>query len=89
MQFDIKNKEDRNKLSYEVAFYIMMFGRQDMKRFLYIPNDYVTEGGFPLGSVQTGDNSHILAFAMLLLLSGAGLIKSNQKKEEEKDHEDK
>lgn len=54
MQFDIKNKEDRNKLSYEVAFYIMMFGRQDMKRFLYIPNDYVTEGGFPLGSVWEG-----------------------------------
>lgn len=54
MQFDIKNKEDRNKLSYEVAFYIMMFGHQDMKRFLYIPYDYVTEGGFPLGSVWEG-----------------------------------
>ena len=45
--------------------------------------------GDRVSDVQTGDNSHILAFAMMLLLSGAGLIKSNQKKKEEKDHEDK
>jgi len=51
MQFDIKNKEDRNKLSYEVAFYIMIIGYQNIKKFLYIPEEYITEGGFPLGRV--------------------------------------
>ena len=45
--------------------------------------------GDKVSDVQTGDNSHILAFAMMLLLSGTGLIKLNQKKEEEKDYEDK
>lgn len=51
MQFDIKNKEDRDKLLYEVAFYIMILGYQDMNKFLYIPEEYITEGGFPLGRV--------------------------------------
>jgi len=40
-------------------------------------------------SVQTGDNSHILGFAMLLLLSGTCLIKPKKEKEEEKNYEDK
>lgn len=53
MQFDIKNEEDRNKLSYEVAFYIMAIGH-DTKKFLYIPEEYVTDGGFPLGRVWAG-----------------------------------
>lgn len=51
MQFDIKNKEDRDKLLYEVAFYIMILGYQNMNKFLYIPEEYITEGGFPLGRV--------------------------------------
>lgn len=51
MQFDIKKKEDRDKLSYEVAFYIMTIGYQNMKKFLYIPVEYITDGGFALGKV--------------------------------------
>lgn len=51
MQFDIKDKEHRNKLAYETAFYIMMLGYKDTRKFLYIPKDYITEGGFPLGRV--------------------------------------
>ena len=51
MQFDIKNREDRNKLSYEAAFYVMTLGYQNRKKFLYIPEEYITEGGFPLGRV--------------------------------------
>lgn len=51
MQFDIKNEEDRNKLAYEVAFYIMTLGYQNARKFLYIPQGYITEGGFPLGRV--------------------------------------
>ena len=51
MQFDIKNEEDRNKLSYEAAFYNMTLEYQSMKKFLYIPEEYITEGGFPIGRV--------------------------------------
>jgi len=51
MQFDIKNKEDRDKLLYEAAFYIMIYGYQNTNKFLYIPEEYITEGGFPLGRV--------------------------------------
>ncbi len=51
MQFDIKNEEDRNKLAYEAAFYIMTLGYQNTKKFLYIPQGYITEGGFQLGRV--------------------------------------
>ena len=51
MQFDIKNEEDRNKLSYEAAFYIMTLGCQNIKKFLYIPEEYITEGGYALGRV--------------------------------------
>ena len=49
MQFDIKNQEDRNKLSYEAAFYVMTLGYQNRKKFLYIPEEYTTEGGYALG----------------------------------------
>ena len=48
---DIKNEEDRNKLSYEAAFYNMTLEYQSMKKFLYIPEEYITEGGFPIGRV--------------------------------------
>lgn len=51
MQFDIKDKEHRNKLAYETAFYTMMLEYKDTRKFLYIPKDYITEGGFPLGRV--------------------------------------
>ncbi len=51
MQFDIKNKEDRDKLLCEAAFYIMTLGCQNMNKFLFIPEEYITEGGFPLGRV--------------------------------------
>ena len=51
MQFDIKNKEHRNKLSYEAAFYMLSLDYRDTGKFLYIPEDYVTEGGFPLGRI--------------------------------------
>lgn len=51
MQFDIKNKEHRNKLAYEAAFYMLSTERRDAGKFLYIPADYVTEGGYPLGRV--------------------------------------
>jgi len=51
MQFDIKNKEHRNKLAYEAAFYMMSLEYRDTGRFLYVPEGYVTEGGFPLGKI--------------------------------------
>ena len=54
MQFDIKSKKDRTRLSYEVAFYIMQLGYQNLTRFLYIPKEYKTEGGFPLGRIWAG-----------------------------------
>lgn len=54
IQFDIKKKEDRNKLSYEAAFYTMTLGYQSRKKFLYIPEGYITEGGFPLGRIWAG-----------------------------------
>lgn len=54
MQFDIKNQEDRNKLSYEAAFYVMTLGYQSRKKFLYIPEEYTTEGGYALGRVWAG-----------------------------------
>lgn len=54
MQFDIKNQEDRNKLSYEAAFYVMTLGYQNRKKFLYIPEEYTTEGGYALGRVWAG-----------------------------------
>ena len=54
MQFDIKNQDDRNKLSYEAAFYVMTLGYQNRKKFLYIPEEYTTEGGYALGRVWAG-----------------------------------
>lgn len=53
MQFDIKNEEHRKKLAYEAAFYMMSLEHNDAGKFLYIPEDYVTEGGFPLGRIWT------------------------------------
>lgn len=50
MQFDIENTEHRNKLACEVAFYIMNRERNS-KKFVDIPIDFVTEGGYPLGKI--------------------------------------
>ena len=44
MQFDINNKEHRNKLACETAFFIMNKGYREVKKFVDIPVDFVTEG---------------------------------------------
>lgn len=51
MQFDINNKEHRGRLACEIAFYIMNKGYREAKKFVDIPVDFVTEGGFPLGRI--------------------------------------
>ena len=51
MQFDINNKEHRNKLACETAFFIMNKGYREVKKFVDIPVDFVTEGGFELGKI--------------------------------------
>lgn len=51
MQFNIKNEKHREKLLYETAYYMMMTGYKNVRKFLYIPVDYVTEGGFELGEI--------------------------------------
>ena len=48
MQFDINNEEHRNKLTCEIAFYIM---NNNSKKFVDIPIDYITDGGYPLGKI--------------------------------------
>lgn len=54
MQFDIKNEKHREKLLCEIAYYMMMTGYKKAGKFLYIPSDYVTEGGFELGEIWAG-----------------------------------
>jgi len=54
MQFDIKNEKHREKLLCEIAYYMMMTGYKKARKFLFIPNDYVTEGGFELGKIWAG-----------------------------------
>lgn len=51
MQFNIKDPKDREKLLLEIMYYIMDMGCTDRKKFLYIPEEYITEGGYPLGRV--------------------------------------
>lgn len=51
VQFNIKDEKHREKLLCEIIYYIMTIGYRDMRKFLYIPDDYVTEGGFALGKV--------------------------------------
>lgn len=51
MQFDIENIEHRNKLACEVAFYIMNREYGNSKKFVDIPIDYITNGGYPLGKI--------------------------------------
>lgn len=51
MQFDIKNVKHREKLLCEIVYYVMEIGYKDMKKFLHIPQEYITDGGYPLGMV--------------------------------------
>lgn len=51
MQFNIKDAKQREKLLCEIVYYIMMVGYRDIRKFLHIPADYVTEGGYPLGRI--------------------------------------
>lgn len=51
MQFDIENEECRNRLACEIAFYIMNKGYREARKFVEIPVDFVTEGGFELGRI--------------------------------------
>ena len=51
MQFNINDAKNREKLLCEIVYYIMTLGYKDMRKFLHIPADYVSEGGFELGRV--------------------------------------
>lgn len=51
MQFNIKDAKHREKLLCEIVYYIMTIGYKDMRKFLHIPIDYVSEGGFELGLI--------------------------------------
>lgn len=54
MQFNIKDAGHREKLLCEIVYYIMTTGYREMGKFLYIPADYVSDGGFELGRVWAG-----------------------------------
>lgn len=51
MRFDIKNEAHRKKLRNELAFYSLASDYKGAGKFLHISEDYVTEGGFPLGRI--------------------------------------
>lgn len=51
MQFNIKEPKDREKLLLEIMYYIMDMKYTDRKKFLYIPEEYVTDGGYPIGKI--------------------------------------
>lgn len=51
MQFDIKNVKHREKLLCEIVYYVMEIGYKDMRKFLQIPKEYITDGGYQLGMV--------------------------------------
>lgn len=50
MQFNIKDFKEREKFLLEIMYYLMEIGYID-KKFLYIPEEYVSEGGYPLGRI--------------------------------------
>lgn len=54
MQFNIKDPKDREKLLLEIMYYIMDVGYMDGKKFLYIPEEYISAGGYPLGRIWAG-----------------------------------
>lgn len=51
MQFNIKEPKDREKLLLEIMYYIMDMSYTDRKKFLHIPEKYITDGGYPLGRI--------------------------------------
>lgn len=51
MQFNIKDAKHREKLLFEIMYYIMGLKYMDRKKFLYIPEEYITDGGYPLGRI--------------------------------------
>lgn len=51
MQFNIRDPKDREKLLLEIMYYIIDMKYTDRKKFLYIPEEYVTDGGYPLGLI--------------------------------------
>ena len=53
MQFNIKDPKDREKLLLEIMYYIMGMRYTEMKKFLYIPEEYISPGGYPLGRIWT------------------------------------
>lgn len=54
MQFNIKDAKQREKLLCEIVYYIMTTGYKARRKLLYIPADYVTEGGYGLGEIWDG-----------------------------------
>lgn len=53
MQFNIKDAQHREKLLCEILYYVMTMGYKEIRKFLVIPEEYITEGGFPLGKIWT------------------------------------
>lgn len=51
MQFNIKDFKDREKLLLEIMYYIMDIGYTGQRKFLYIPEEYISAGGYPLGRI--------------------------------------
>ena len=45
MQFNIKDPKDREKFLLEIMYYIMDAGYLEQKKFLHIPEEYVSAGG--------------------------------------------
>lgn len=50
-QFNIKDSQQREKLLLEIMYYIMDMRYTDRKKFLHIPEEYITDGGYPLGKI--------------------------------------
>ena len=51
MQFNIKEPKDREKFLLEIMYYIMDAGYLEQKKFLHIPEEYISAGGYPLGRI--------------------------------------
>ena len=51
MQFNIKDPKDREKFLLELMYYIMDAGYLEQKKFLHIPEEYISAGGYPLGLI--------------------------------------
>ena len=65
MQFNIKDAKHREKLLFEIMYFIMDLRYTDRKKFLHIPEGYITDGGYPLGRIwaelKEAYNQNILA----------------------------